>query len=121
VDEGHNPRSDLATNVQRTGRTSEERAYDAGVVAADIQSRLAAHDKHLADINGSVGDMNRELHKLRVGQNEIRSDLNTREQISKALAVVVREAAAKQVTTRSFFLGVAGLMLSLAALYLGSR
>jgi AmiR/NasT family two-component response regulator len=102
-------------------RTSEERAYDAGKVAADIQARLDEHGRHLTTINGSIDHTGRELAKLHKDLDDLKADLNTREQVSRALAKVVKDAAARQVTTRTFVLGVVMVVIALGGLYLGTQ
>jgi hypothetical protein len=42
-------------------------AYDQGVIAGKIEARLAGHDKHFADLNGSVKDLAGEVHTLNLG------------------------------------------------------
>jgi hypothetical protein len=102
-------------------RTPEERAYDKGVVASTIQTRLDAHAQRLDRINGSIDNTGSELKKLRGCVEELMDEQKTRDRISAALATTVKVAAAKQVTTRTFWLGIAMFTLALAGLYLGAR
>lgn len=46
---------------------TEPSAYDQGHVAGEIAARLAAHDQHFAQINGSMGRLADEMHALVLG------------------------------------------------------
>ncbi len=53
--------------------------YDRGHVAGTIDARLAGHDKHFAEINGSLKDLAREMAKMvtavqRLGDQAIARD-----------------------------------------------
>jgi hypothetical protein len=70
----------------------------------------------LDKINGSVDNTGSELKKLRGCVEELVDEQKTRDRISKALAGKVDAAAAKQVTTRTFVLGIIVVLIALAGL-----
>lgn len=43
---------------------SEPSDYDQGVIAGRIEARLAQHDKHFADLNGSIRELAGEVHNV---------------------------------------------------------
>lgn len=50
-----------------SNRVPADDAYDRGLVAGEIAARLADHDKHFANINGSMEKVASELHALALG------------------------------------------------------
>ena len=62
--------------------------YDRGVVAGQIDQRLAQHDKHFEQINGSLGDVARELHVMGLAVQRLADQAESRD------ATVIKTAAA---------------------------
>jgi hypothetical protein len=48
-----------------------QQAFDRGTVAGQIDARLAAHDRHFADINGSLAKLVIEVHDVVVGLTRV--------------------------------------------------
>jgi hypothetical protein len=102
-------------------RSPEQRAYDQGQDAAQDEARLREVEAHLKAVNGSVARTADELKGVRDQLSEMVSAQRARDAVAKAMAVTVTKAAAKQVTTRQFYLGVAGFLLAVVGLYLGVK
>lgn len=59
--------------------TEEQDAYERGHLAGEVAARLAAHDKHFAEINGSIKDLAHEMGAMvaavqRLGDQAIARD-----------------------------------------------
>ena len=68
----------------------ENADYDAGHLAGRVDARLADHDKHFAAINGSLGDIAREMHQLTLAVQRLGDQA-----ISRDATVVTTAAALK--------------------------
>lgn len=75
----------------------------------------------LAQLEESVRRSEDKLEALYRNIETLKSDLSARETVDKALKETFRAAAAKQVTTRQFYLGIAGFLLAVIGLYLGAQ
>jgi hypothetical protein len=74
---------------------AEPSDYDQGVVAGRIDARLAGHDKHFADLNGSIKDLREEVHALVLGVQRLgdAADADRATAISLAEALEKADAA----------------------------
>jgi len=83
---------------------SPQDAYNRGVDAGVIDTRLAGHDKHFTAINGSLADMAREMHELtlavqRLGDGAVARDATV---ITTAAALKDAEAARRDKSEQSW-------------------
>lgn len=79
-------------------------AYERGTIAGEINARLAAHDRHFAQINGSVEKVAVELHGLtlavqRLGDQAVARDATV---VSTAAALKEAEDARRDRTEQSW-------------------
>jgi hypothetical protein len=102
-------------------RSDEQRAYDRGVERTRDQGKLQSHEERLDAINHSIENTGRELALLKEEVRNVRSDLKMRDKVAAALAAVVKDRAEKQVSTRTFLLGVAGLAVVIILAIVGAR
>jgi hypothetical protein len=91
---------------------AEKRAQD----AAKVESHLAEHDRRLEAINGSINKTAGELHGLNRQVNDLSAEFRQSLAVAAARAGDAERAAKRQVSSREFFLGLAGLALLLTGL-----
>lgn len=84
--------------------------FNAAVVAAKLEVRVDSHEQRLGAINGSIDRMNTLLVNIQLAQER-------QEAAARTTAAVAKEMAARQVTTRTFILGVVTVLIALAALF----
>ena len=106
----------------------KETEFDRGHTAGEIAARLAGHDKHFATINGSIGDMTREMHNLtlavqRLGDQAVSRDATV---VTTAAALKDAEEARRSQAESSWspwqkLLAVIGGLVALVGLYLALR
>ena len=72
-----------------------ESEFDRGHAAGGIEARLAGHDKHFAAINGSLGDIAKELNKMTLAVQRLgdQADANAKTVVSTASALKAAEDA----------------------------
>ena len=70
----------------------EPSAYDKGVTAGEIGARLAGHDKHFAEINGSVKDLKDEMHQLVLGVQRLGDAADADRATVKTTAAALKDA-----------------------------
>lgn len=129
----------------RSNEGELDRAYQAGQRQAEMGAQLAAHEKRLNTINGSIergatnsyelaGQVQRlrdEASALATQMQRMREESATRDEVlakrldafmaeqstAKAVAVAqtqsIKEAAAKQISTRGFAVGVSAVFVAL--------
>jgi crotonobetainyl-CoA:carnitine CoA-transferase CaiB-like acyl-CoA transferase len=75
-----------------------QEAFDRGTVAGEIAARLADHDQHLAKINGSMGDVAKELHEVSLGMQAIKDQqlAEAKERLATASALEKADHARRQ-------------------------
>jgi hypothetical protein len=76
-------------------------AYDAGHTAGAIDARLAQHDAHFAQINGSIRDVAAEMAQVRLLLQRLAdsADADRRTVVTTALALKAAEEARRSITT----------------------
>jgi hypothetical protein len=72
-------------------------AYDRGVIAGAIETRLAGHDKHFETINGSLAKIAEEMHGVKLALQRLAdqaiADAATRISTAEAVEKARKEAA----------------------------
>jgi chromosome segregation ATPase len=104
-------------------------AYDRGRVEARTASHLAEHDRHLERLERAYQEALTALEGLRQALANLQSEIQSireeavaRENVDKALHAQVKEANEKQISNRTFWLGVAAIVVSiLVAFYAKSH
>lgn len=104
-----------------------QEAYDRGVLAGEVATRLAGHDKHFEAINGSLAEMVRELHGLGMAMQKM-ADQNAAAAVTvvaTASALKDAEEARRNLSTQSWtpvqrFLAVLGTVSTAVATALGA-
>jgi glycerate kinase len=96
-------------------------AYERGVSAGEIAQRLREHDQHFAKINGSMGDVARELHGLTLAVQRLgdAADADRATVITTATALEKADQARRDTSERHWSpltrLGIAaGIVVALA-------
>lgn len=108
-----------------------QEAYDRGVLAGEINARLAGHDAHFAAINGSMAKMAAEMHNLtlavqRLGDQAVSRDATV---LTTAAALKDAEDARRSKTEASWspwqklfaVLGAAAALAAVVGLYFAFR
>jgi anti-sigma-K factor RskA len=72
--------------------TAAEDDYARGVIAGEINARLAQHDKHFADLNGSVDRMERGVADLVLKFSKMADGMTSRDEKAIATALALKEA-----------------------------
>ncbi|MFC5268475.1 hypothetical protein ACFPJ1_40755 [Kribbella qitaiheensis] len=75
-----------------TGDESPQEAYERGTVAGKIDARLAGHDKHFATINGSLADVAKELHDLKLAVQRLGDQAVSRDATVVTTAAALKDA-----------------------------
>lgn len=98
------------------GQSNEDqldRAYQAGQRQAEMSTQIASHERRLNAINGSVArgaDNTAELNKK---IDALIAENSTSRAVNNALAASVKDAAAKQISSRGFYIATASVVLTL--------
>jgi hypothetical protein len=111
---------------------SAEDAFERGAAAGEVAARLKAHDEHFARINGSLGDVAREMHGLTLAVQRLGDQAVSRDATVLTTAKALKEAEeARRDKTEQAWSPVAKVFAVIAAaatvigllttLYLGLR
>lgn len=98
--------AEKATNARE--ELAAKLAYNAGVEATRIDSRLGNLDTAVERINGSIESTGEALHELTDEVIKMREASIARDSASKALGEAVESRAKQQVTTRMFLFSLIG-------------
>lgn len=84
--------------------SESESEFDRGHLAGKISERLDSHDKHFAAINGSLGDVARELHEMRLSVQRLGDQAISRDAtvVTTAAALKDAEEARRDKTTQAW-------------------
>jgi hypothetical protein len=110
----------------------QQEAFDRGHLAGEIAERLAAHDRHFNDINGSIKHVADELARVNMQLQRLGDQAMAREATVVTTAAALKESeearrnksesswspAAKTLTVIGALVGLAGLVV---AVYLALR
>jgi t-SNARE complex subunit (syntaxin) len=96
--------------------TTEPSDYDRGHIAGGIEARLAGHDKHFADINGSIKELVGEVHALVGVVQGLRDAAEADRQTVKVTAEALEKAAQARETHWSPFTRLIAVVVMLAAI-----
>lgn len=113
---------------------SEPSDFDQGVAAGRIDARLAGHDKHFADINGSIKELAGEMHQLVLAVQRLGDAANADRATAITTAAALKEAEearrgksetrwtpmARLITVIVAAAVVAGVIIAYATLHNGS-
>lgn len=114
-------REQKATNLARDQeRTAIELAEQRGREAARLEGRLDDHDKHFKVVNGSIERTARGLERLEGVVAELAASFKENAAVTTARAADAKEAAERQVSTRTFVLGLLGAVAAIGALLAGT-
>lgn len=102
--------------------------YDRGHKAGGIDERLASHDKHFAAINGSIGQLATEMHRMTLAVQRLgdQAESNARTVITTAAALkdandVRRSNAETSWSPVTRVLALLGGLATLVGLYLALK
>ena len=97
--------------------TAEPGSYDAGVIAGRIEQRLAQHDRHFADINGSVRELVTEMHAQTLASQRLADSAEADRQTAVTLARALKEQSdARRLSSETHWSPAARLIAVLVAL-----
>lgn len=99
------------------GETTHE-AAERGFVAGQIDARLAGHDKHFADINGSIGRLADEVHVLNLNVQRLADDAKASARTVITTAAALKEASEKSWTPFQRGLAIAAVLAAVVGLFL---
>lgn len=99
------------TDEQRTQK-AENLAYKRGQAEAEINSRFDQLERHSKEINGSIAESAKRLAGVEAATIRIEKAQAVAEAASHAAKEAAAEAANAQVSTRTFLLGLGGLVLA---------
>jgi uncharacterized coiled-coil protein SlyX len=112
---------------QARERRASELAYAKGKRDAEVDSRLASHEARLAAINGSIERHARNVDALRASLDGLgdkfdglAASLDTRAAIEKDRVEQIRTANEKQISNRTFWLGVLAITATILAAFIAS-
>jgi hypothetical protein len=95
-------------------------AEDRGRREQAIDGRLHDHESQLRVLDGNLRGMEVELRGVKEAVQTMGADARRRDAVSEALAKAAQDLASKQVSTRTFLLGLASLMGLVISLYLSA-
>lgn len=78
------------------GPSEFDRGHEAGEIAGKIDARLAGHDRHFLDINGSIAKVGAELHVINLTVQRLADQAIARDATAIALAAALKEASEKR-------------------------
>lgn len=67
-------------------------AYERGHLAGEIAARLAGHDQHFADINGSIAALASEMHQLTLAVQRLGDQAVSRDATVVTTAAALKDA-----------------------------
>ncbi len=119
----------LLAPVAESDEQREQRAVDLaraqGRREAVTEAQIESHEKRLNAINGSIDRtgnrleaLSREVGSLRDALESFAGKMQTRDAVSDALRKEVATANEKQISNRTFWLGVAVVVVAIAGLVL---
>jgi HKD family nuclease len=100
--------SDALRNVSAL-ETVEDRAFQRGQASAQMKGQLESHERRLNAINGSIDRSTQALDALKAAFEQNIA-------IAQARAEDAKTAAEKQVSTRTFLLGLVGAVAAIGTL-----
>jgi hypothetical protein len=95
-------------------------AEQRGREAAQLEGRLDEHDKHFAVVNGSIERTAKGLERLEGVVADLAGAFKENAAVTAARAADAKEAAERQVSTRTFVLGLLGAVAAIGALLAGT-
>lgn len=107
-----------------TPREREDKAsrleFERGRRQQEINSRLDDHDRQLRSLAGSTMEIGTRMSGVEKAILTLGDKMERREEVASALAEASKELAAKQVSTRTFLLGLVGAVTAIGALLASS-
>ena len=100
--------SEALRNLQAL-ESAEDRAFRRGQASARLKSAVDSHEQRLNAINGSIDRLSREV-------SEMKAAFERSVAITAARAQDAKTAAEKQVSTRTFVLGLIGAVIAIGSL-----
>jgi hypothetical protein len=91
-------------------------AFKRGAEMAEINARLADHDRHLGAINGSLDALTRETHAVSTRVETLSNKFDQGVAVATARAADAEKAARSQVSARQFYVGLIGAVTALGTL-----
>lgn len=119
MDDPAQSKRDAEAYQREQRKKGEDLAYERGQENARMEAHFAELDRHVLDINGSVARNAEETKALRGCVEGFIADQGKRDAVTDALKKVVRESAAKSVSTRVFLVSLGGFFVALTTLMLG--
>jgi chromosome segregation ATPase len=95
---------------------AEERAYQRGQATAKLKAQVESHERRLSAVNGSIERNANEMHNLAGTVSKLGEDFRQSVAITADRAQAAREAAERQVSTRTFILGLIGAVVAIGGL-----
>jgi methyl-accepting chemotaxis protein len=72
--------------------------FDRGVAAGVIAERLDQHDKHFAQINGSLAHVSEEMHTVALTLQQLANQASSREETAEAVVEALKESNVSRAT-----------------------
>lgn len=108
-------RSEALRNISAL-ETAEDRAFQRGQAAAKMKGQLESHEKRLNAINGSIERSASAQERTSERLESLRAAFEQNIAIAQARAEDAKQAAERQVSTRTFLLGLVGAVVAIGTL-----
>jgi HKD family nuclease len=94
----------------------EDRAFQRGQESAQMKGQLASHERRLDAINGSIDRSAKAQERMGERLDALKAAFEQNIAIAQARAEDAKQAAERQVSTRTFLLGLAGAVAAIGTL-----
>lgn len=95
---------------------AEQRAFERGQNSARLKAEVEAHERRLNMINGSIARHAQATENLAATVNNLSADFRQSIAVAQARAKDAAEAAERQVSTRTFLVGLIGAVAAVGLL-----
>lgn len=100
-------------------QAATEAAYRRGLAEASTAAQIEANRLSVVDLRQDLDDAIRTVRELTASVQKLVNEQEQQKAVQSALAQSVKDTSDKQLSTRTFVLGLVGFLIALAALLFG--